>query len=76
MVVDDQRHVLAALSPGWNVGIHCQGDWMRLRTGLDGFGSDKIFCPFPGIRNPHHSSVYGLFCPGLSNGKPFYDFAE
>ena len=52
MVVDDQRHASAAFPPGWNLGIHCRGDWMRLRTGLDGFGGEKLSCLFQGFERP------------------------
>ena len=52
MVVDDQRHAPAALSPGWHLGIRCQRDWMHLWTGLDGFGSENICCLFQVSERP------------------------
>jgi len=53
MVIGDQRHVPAALSPGKRSGTHCSGGWVGLGAGLGEFReSHRHLGLNPGPSNP------------------------
>ena len=47
MEVGGQRYAPTALPPGKRPGIHCIGDWVGPRAGLDGYGKSR----------PHRDSI-------------------
>ena len=45
VVVGVERHAPAALPPGKSLGAHCTGGFVGPRTGLLGYGEDRISYP-------------------------------
>ena len=67
-----QRHAATALPPGKRLVIHCMGDWVGPRVGLDGCGKSRPHrdsVPDRPVRSDFDCSSFDLLNPANKYGR-------